>query len=204
MPQTILSKNSKCGHSINLPIKGHCRPTKACSFCCYARTGRTTLPESIAKQTWVSNYLTGNDLSRLIKECRKLNHVRLNGTGDLNKEHVPALLSLASLVPDTQFWGMTRKTDIAMAINGRLPNLKLLVSVDATSPPSAWNYPGKLCYGPRRPEDTVPDDPRIVTVFPRHFAGRVIKAVPHHPKDCQGVWHTISGCNECGRCWNWS
>jgi len=56
-PLHILSENSKCGVSINMPIKRHCRPTKVCAFCCYARTGRTAFPASTRKQDWVSQYL---------------------------------------------------------------------------------------------------------------------------------------------------
>lgn len=201
-PQKILSDNSKCGCSINMPIKGHCCPTEHCKHDCYARTGHTAMPAPVRKQKWVSNYLKQKDISRLINECIGRSAVRLNGTGDLLKEHLPQILSLAKACPNTQFWGMTRKPEIAKALNNKLPNLKLLVTVDSSSPQSVWNYDGKLCYGPRRPDDIVPDDPRIITVFPRHFAGRVVNGVPRHPKDCKAVWHEIPGCLHCGRCWN--
>jgi hypothetical protein len=78
-----------------------------------------------------------------------------------------------------------------------------MVSVDATSPKKTWDYQGKLCYGPRLAQDIVPEDDRIVTVFPRHFTGRVTKGITRHPKDCLAVWHDISGCSACGRCWKW-
>ena len=204
MPRTILSENSKCGCSINLPIRGHCTPTKNCSRCCYARMGHTALPVSKAKQTWVSNYLqSGNDHSRLILEAKAHTSVRLCGTGDLLQSHIPALFELAETCKTTQFWGMTRKINIATQVNGQFPNLHLLVSVDASSPKSVWNYQGALCWGPRLPADVIPVDDRIKVVFPYHAHGRVIQAVPKHPKDCQAVWHNISGCLECGRCWNW-
>jgi len=203
MPQKVLSDNSKCGCSLNLPLKGHCRPTKNCKHDCYARTGHTAMPLPRAKALWVSKYLASKDLTRLIEECRQRTAVRICGTGDLNPAHVPAFFSLAKACPETQFWGMTRKPEIAQAINGKYPNLKLLVTVDASSPKATWEYKGAMCYGPRRPGDQVPDDDRIITVFPRHFAGRVIKGVEHHPKDCKAVWHEITGCMACGQCWNW-
>lgn len=204
--QKVLSDNSKTGCSINLPIKGHCRPTKNCSFACYARTGHLSWPLPKAKQLQVSKLLAkrpGPGLDRLERECRARTAVRISGSGDLNKVHVPAILHLAKSCPNTQFWGMTRKTDIAEALNEKHSNLHLLVTVDATSPKSTWDYQGPLCFGPRMPGDQVPEDPRIITVFPRHFAGRVVKGVGRHSKDCKAVWHEIPGCLECGRCWDW-
>lgn len=203
-PQKILSTNTKTGFSLNLPIKGHCNPTKNCAHDCYARTGYTAMPTSKKKQAWVSRYLANGSLDKLILECKALSTVRLNGTGDLNMNHVPAVISLAKACPRTLFWGMTRKIDVAKAINKKLPNLSLLVTVDASSPKETWKYKGAMCYGPRRPGDIIPDDKRIKTVFPRHFSGSVVAGVKKHPKDCQAVWHNISGCIECGQCWDWS
>jgi len=207
-PQKILTTNGKTGVSIDLPIKGHCKPTKICSKDCYARSGHQAMKVCTRKQKWVSDYLRGDDISELVQEARLFAAVRLNGCGDLLPEHINNLFKLAEACPFTQFWGMTRKKDIAMAVNGMngfpdQPNLRILLSVDASSPESVWKYPGPLCFGPRRPEDQVPDDPRIKVVFPRHFAGKVIKDIPEHPLDCQGVYHRISGCMECGRCWMW-
>jgi hypothetical protein len=203
-PGTILSENSKCGHSLDLPIKGHCTPTKNCAHDCYARCGRQSFPASKKKHDFVSQYLKGNDISRLISECKPLPAVRLNGSGDLLPEHIPQIISLAKACPNTQFWGMTRKINIATQVNNQLPNLKLLVSVDASSPKSVWNYPGKLCWGPKRPNDQVPQDPRIHVIFPRHSSGRVVKGVTKDPnKDCLAVWHDIKGCHQCGKCWSW-
>jgi len=201
-PGTLLSKNLKTGTSLNLPLAGHCTPTKNCAFCCYGRIGRTRLPEATRKAAYVSEYLSGMDIARLVDECRQLTAVRLSGVGDLLPSHIPNILKLADACPHTMFWGMTRKLTIAYALQG-IKNIRLMVSVDATSPVSTWTYNGKLCYGPRLAQDTVPDDSRILTVFPRHFTGRVIKGIGRHPKDCLAVWHDISGCSACGRCWSW-
>jgi hypothetical protein len=205
-PIQILSKNIKCGCSLNMPIAGHCRPTKNCSHCCYARTGHTALQCSKNKQNYLSKYLAGKDISRLITEARGHTSVRLSGTGDLNTPHIKNILKLAKAVPNTMFWGMTRKLEIANSLNNKLPNLKIMVSVDASSPKSVWNYKGVLCWGPRLASDLVPkNDPRIKTIFPYHSSGHIVneKAMPKDPRDCPVVRHTKSGCLECGRCWNW-
>lgn len=203
-PQQILSRNGKTGVSLDLPREGHCRPTKNCSKDCYARCGHQARPDAIRKQKWVSEYLLGKDISSLVMETRLHSAVRLNGSGDLLPEHVPNIIKLAEQCPYTQLWGMTRKPNIAKALNGKIINLRMLLTVDATSPKSVWDYDEAMCFGPRRTEDIVPDDPRIIVVFPKHHAGRVLKGIPEHPKDCQGVYHRISGCMECGRCWAWN
>ena len=202
-PIQILSSNTKTGCSINLPIAGHCTPTKNCSKCCYAKSGHTALPSNKAKQVWVSNYLAQTNIDQLINECRARTAVRLSGTGDINQEHIPQLLSLAAACPGTMFWGMTRKLDIAAALNKKAANLKILVSVDSSSPETVWNYQGAMCYGPRLASDVVPEDPRILVSFPYHRSGKVLKDVPRHPKDCKAVWHESAGCMSCGRCWSW-
>jgi hypothetical protein len=103
------------------------------------------------------------------------------------------------------FWGMTRKIEIATTLNGQAPNLKLMVSVDSSSPASVWKYKGVLCWGPRFASDVVPADPRIHTIFPYHSSGKIVqaKSMPEDPRDCQAVYHRIPGCMSCGRCWNW-
>ena len=202
-PQHILSKNRKTGTSLDLPIKGHCHPTKNCSHDCYAKSGPQAYPASVRKHTWVSNYLRRGNIDQLTAEARQCTAVRLLGSGDFLATHTRAIVRLAKLAPSTQFWGMTRKPDIARRLNGRRPNLRILVTVDASSPRSTWRYKGRLCYGPRRSGDTVPNDSRIVTVFPRHFAGRLVGSIPHHRLDCPAIRHTVPGCHACTRCWNW-
>lgn len=204
-PGTILSSNTKTGCSINLPIKCHCRPTATCAKTCYARKGKTIMPHCLKKQKWVSKYLEGSDISQLIRECKAHTSVRLSGTGDILESHVPNLLQLAAVCKATQFWGMTRKLEIASALNGRLPNLKLMVSIDNSSPQSVRDYQGAKCWGPRLAEDVVPNDPNIITVFPYHNSGKIVqvKKMPTDHRDCPAVRHTVSGCLECGKCWSW-
>lgn len=168
--------------------------------------GNQARPCSKKKQVWVSKFLKNPNahggLHSLVVECKPLRAVRLNGSGDLIPEHVQTILSLAEACPETQFWGMTRKPEIAETLN-QVHNLHLMVSVDASSPESVWNHQGALCYGPRHADDQVPEDDRIKVVFPKHVTGRVLKAIKKHPKDCMGTWHEIDGCMDCGRCWQW-
>ena len=204
-PGHILSDNRKTAVSLDLPIKGHCRPTPICAFCCYAKSGPQAFPNATRKHVWMTTYLAGPDISHLITEARAHTAVRLSGSGDLNPQHVPNIIRLAKSCPNTMFWGMTRKPEIATALmKTRTPNLKMMVTVDSSSPAETWNYPGRLCFGPRRSGDSVPSDKRIVTVFPRHCTGRLVGAIPNHPKDCPSIRHTITGgCLNCGRCWSW-
>jgi hypothetical protein len=202
-PEHLLSENRKCGASIDLPIQGHCTPTKHCNKDCYAHIGFQAFPNAKRKQTFISQYLTGPDISQLIKECRAHPSIRLNGSGDLNPSHLLNVIRLAKALPNVMFWGMTRKPPIARYLNGKAPNLKMLLSIDASTPESVWKtYKGPLCWGPRHAEDNIPDDPRIITVFPKHVTGKV-KDIPHHPKDCPAVRHTVDGCLSCNRCSNW-
>ena len=203
-PQQLLSENRKTNISINLPIKGHCTPTPNCRLDCYARYGPIAAPNSTRKQKFLSNYLKGKKINQLILECKQYIAVRISGCRDLLPDHVSSILSLAQCCPMTQFWGMTPKPNIATALNDQLPNLRLLVTVDASSPIWIWKYSGKLCYGPRRQEDPIPDDGRIITIFPKHSKGKIVGKVPHHSKDCPAVRHTVKGCIDCGRCWNWN
>jgi hypothetical protein len=204
-PQTILSSNTKTGCSLNLPIQGHCRPTRNCARTCYARVGHTALPSNIRKQKWISEYLKGQNITDLTQECRGRTAVRLSGTGDLQTEHVPNILRLATACPTTMFWGMTRKIEIAKALNGHYPNLKVMVSVDSSSPESVWKYQGTLCWGPRLKDDQVPKLKKIKTIFPYHSHGKIvgIKTMPQDSKDCPAVRHVVKGCLDCRRCWDW-
>ena len=203
-PGSILSTNTKTGCSINLPIAGHCTPTKNCSKTCYAKCGHTAMPSNKKKQVWVSEYLKGKDLTELVNECKARTAVRLSGTGDLLEEHTKNIIRLAKACPDTMFWGMTRKLNIAKKLKG-YKNIKVMVSVDSSSPKKTWDYKGALCYGPRLNTDTVPKDKRIITIFPYHFAGKVVDKTnsPLDSRDCPAIRHTVSGCLNCNRCWKW-
>lgn len=202
-PINILNKNTKTGCSINFPIPGHCRPTKICYKHCYGKTGPMIFKRSKIKFDYISRYLKRKNISQLIDECRKKKAVRISGCGDLLSEHVPNIIKLAKECHDTMFWGMTRKIEIARAINNKLSNLKLLLSLDSSSPKSDWKYKGKMCYGPIMEGEKVPEDNRIITVFPYHAHGKIVGNIKRTKKDCPAVRHDVSGCLECGKCWNW-
>ena len=203
-PITILSVNRKTNASLDLPIKGHCCATKNCLHDCYAKSGPQAFTRAVRKHEWVSKYLLKKNISQLITESKNLNSVRLNGSGDLLPGHCPQIISLALACPQTIFWGMTRKPEIATIINSaNLPNLRLLLTVDASSPKSVWLYKGKMCFGPRHAEDVIPDTDQILTVFPYHHSGKITKGISEHSKDCPAVRHKVTGCVECRRCWNW-
>jgi len=201
-PVTILSSNTKTVvPSLNLP-RTNCNPTKLCWQRCYGKQGHMSLPCSLRKQTWVSNYLLGTDISRLIKECKAYSSVRLCGGGDFLEEHVPNVLRLAEECPDTLLWGFSRKPNIVLGLNNKLPNLYMQLTVDYTTPLSIWSdIDCDIAYGPRMQWDDVPEDERIRVVFPYHFSGKVVKGVPHHPKDCQAVWDHSLHCVDCRRCY---
>lgn len=202
-PLKIISENRKTHVSINLPLN-LCNSTKLCRTMCYARQGHMSYPNPRRKQEYVNKYLLGNDITQLIYECSPFSYVRLNGCGDLVKGHLKNITLLAKSCPKTTFYGMTRKPEIAEALNNKLPNLKLLLSVDSSTPKHILkNYTNKICFGPRRACDTIPDDKRIITVFPYHCHGTIVKNISKHPLDCPAVWKQVKGCSECERCWNW-
>ena len=64
-------------------------------------------------------------------------------------------------------------------------------------------YQGPLAFGPRGPRDEVPDDPRVMVVFPEHHNGRTIPGVPAHPRDCPATrgMNRHHACQRCRRCW---
>jgi hypothetical protein len=199
----ILSTNRKTAVSINLPVR-NCRPTRRCAAACYACEGPIAWKNSIRKALAVDAALRKGEIEGLTWECRMLQGVRLCGSGDMTLDHVPAVLKLAEACPETIFWGFTRRREVAEAINGRYVNLSVIVTFDATSPEGELRgYAGPLAFGPRMPRDIVPDDPRIVVVFPEHHAGRTIANVPEHPKDCPATrgMNRRHACQRCRRCW---
>jgi hypothetical protein len=143
------------------------------------------------------------DVGRLIDESKTFRAIRLSGTGDLKNKHIDQILRIVQACPDTQFWGMTRKTEIASILSNHLPNLHMMVSVDSTSPQRIWNYAGPMCWGPRMPGDNIPQDQRLKIYFPMHKAGKVLKVLSPLPLDCPGVWHTVKNCLDCSKCWSY-
>jgi len=199
----ILSTNRKTAVSINLPVR-NCKPTRRCAAACYACEGPIAWKNSIRKALAVDAALRKGEIEGLIWECRMLQGVRLCGSGDMTMDHVPAILKLAEACPNTTLYGFTRRREVAEAINGKLVNISLIVTFDTTSrDKKLQGYEGPLAFGPRRPGDEVPDDPRIIVVFPEHHAGHTIPGVPEHPKDCPATrgMSRHHACQRCRRCW---
>lgn len=200
-PQHMLSGNLKTGVSLNLPLL-NCIPSKRCAESCYACQGHIAMNKAIRKALVIDQMLLDGDLYRLIGECRMYENVRLNGGGDLTLNHVKSVLKLARECPRTIFWGFTRNRPVAQKLNRKLPNLSLVLSFDATSrKEQTHRYRGPLAYGPKRAGEEVPDDRRIVVVFPEHQQSHPDIAIQWHPKDCPGVWgEKLGACNRCRRC----
>ena len=199
----ILSANHKTGVSLNLPVL-NCRPTRRCAAACYACEGLISWRPSIRKALVVDAALRRGEIEGLIWECRRLREVRLNGSGDMTSEHVPGILKLAGACTGTIFWGFTRCREVAEAVNNQCANLSLILTMDATSPDTKLaGFFGPLAFGPRKPRDRVPEDSRIVVVFPEHHAGRTVRGVPMHPKDCPATrgLPRKNACLHCQRCW---
>jgi len=199
----VLSSNHKTGVSLNLPVL-NCRPTRRCARACYACEGLISWRPSIRKALVVDAALKKGEIEGLIWECRALQEVRLNGSGDMTPDHVPGILDLADSCPRTTFWGFTRSRRVAEAVNGQHANLSLILTIDATSPDrKLLGYTGPLAFGPRRPGDRVPRDPRIIIIFPEHHGGRTVPNVPKHAKDCPATrgMPRKNACRRCRRCW---
>jgi hypothetical protein len=115
---------------------------------------------------------------------------------------------LARECDETVFWGFSRNRKVVEQINGKLPNLSLIISIDATSPKGFVDgYDGPLAFGPRNPGDEVPDDDRIIVIFPTHHRGKPDKAIPVDGKDCPATRFTHrsekhGACNRCRRCYH--
>lgn len=201
--ERLLSENTKTGVSLNLPVK-NCRPSKHCAKTCYACAGRCLLKMSVVKTLRVDRCLSTGQIDRLSNESNMYANVRLCGTGDFLEEQVPHVLRLSQRCPDTLFWGFTRKVKIANQLNGKRKNLRMLLSVDVSTPTKEYrNYTGKLAFGPVFPGEHVPKDNRISVVFPLHHRGRLVLNIEEHRLDCPAVRGKIGhslACQACRRC----
>ncbi len=189
----LLSTNKKTGAAINLPLMC-CRPSARCAETCYAMEGFVSAPNVIKATLRMNHTLTtGSGLDQLIRECRLVPFIRLNGIGDLNEAHIANVIILA------------RKREIAEALNGKLKNLSIVLSWDVThSTAHVEGYEGPLAFGPIQAGDEVPDDDRIIVVFPEHHQHGPADDITPHQKDCplQTRNHEAKAgaCEACGRC----
>ncbi|HSR79051.1 MAG TPA: hypothetical protein VLN57_20935 [Xanthobacteraceae bacterium] len=147
----LLSGNAKTSVSLDFPIGHTCQPTALCSRLCYASRPGTPArwDKSLRMRLRTLHYFqlasTDEACDRLIREYRsqqakwrkhgvELTHLRINGTGDLCPEVVPALNQFMERCPDVRLWVVTRKLELAARLR-QCPNLYLQISVDASSTP---------------------------------------------------------------------
>lgn len=208
MTHKMLSGNKKTGAALNLPLSC-CRPSARCAETCYAMEGFISSDRAIQHSLVIDRlFRIGEGMVRLIKECRKRKDVRLNGIGDFITDHLPQLFRLVEACPKTIFWGFTRKKEIAVLVNGQYKNLSLVLSWDATHHKShVRGYKGPLAYGPIQPGEKVPNDKRIIVVFPEHHQKHPHVDILEHKKDCPATRIPIGreylkegACQRCQRC----
>lgn len=146
----LLSANAKTSVSLDFAIGQTCDPTALCARTCYASSPRaaTTWRKSLRKRLRNLRYVElappDEAVARLEREFAsarrrwapraKLDHLRVNGTGDLFPTLIPVLNAFARRNPDVRLWIVTRRFDLAAGI-AVLPNIFLQLSLDATTKP---------------------------------------------------------------------
>lgn len=195
----ILSENSKCSISLDLPIF-NCQPTTACSQVCYACQGRQFYRHAIVKSLAVNRLIADDPeyaARKMVDEAR--GHViRLAGSGEILPSHAPLVTYVEKF--GGSWWGFTRRVDTHQA----LP--RLMFSLDATTPASVLAYvedsvPVSRRGYLRRPRDS-PAPMDVAVTFPVHGSRTpYIKRTPRELTDCPSARKLIKGCWECRRCY---
>jgi hypothetical protein len=131
------STNKVTGHSLNFPIIGTCTPSVVCADTCYFAKGPSTWSASLAKQHRLLNSLRNDPQALAVciagwARRLKLTFVRWCGGGDLVAETPACLDAVATLLPETPQWVVSRKPEIAATIIPRA-NVYLHLSVDRSS-----------------------------------------------------------------------
>ena len=138
----IIGSNSKTGKKMgnfNLPPVVTCPgATDYCKSVCYATKGRFKWG-NVKKSHLLSLEASKQDdfVEKAIKECRKLDFVRLHSSGDfLSPEYTYKWYQIALSCPSTQFCAYTRSwrkplefKNILKELN-KLPNFHLFLSID--------------------------------------------------------------------------
>lgn len=195
----ILSENSKCSISLDLPII-NCKPTKACSEVCYACQGRQFYRGAVVKSLAV-NRMIAEDPERA---ARKLvdesagRVIRLAGSGELLPSHRPLVDNLEKY--GGQWWGFTRRVDTHCFFP------ELMFSIDATTPASVLRYVEEEIPVSRRAYLRRPEDPsapfEVAVTFPVHGAiTPYVEKTSPSATDCPHIRKTVSGCWDCRRCY---
>lgn len=139
-----ISKNTKTGISINLPIIGTCHPTTECHKYCYGLRGPIVAGRSLKKyhqNLALLNRLEKSSQSEVNRQARilakkilkaKRNWIRWNGVGDLTKGSIRVINAMASMYPEITQWIPTRRFDLIPLIKD-YPAIKLLLGTDAST-----------------------------------------------------------------------
>ena len=196
----VLSNNSKCSISLNLPLQ-NCLPTPACASVCYASQGFQYLRKSIIKSLAV-NRLIEIDPERV---ARKMvdeaagRSIRLAGSGEILPSHKDLLLYAENF--GGSYWGFTRRIDTHQTVPS------LMLSIDATTPARVMKYVREHVPANRRAYLRRPSDPpspiEVAVTFPVH--GHLTNYTAITPldetTDCPVDRKKIEGCWSCKRCY---
>jgi len=195
----ILSENSKCAVSLDLPII-NCKPTKACSEVCYACQGRQFYRRAIVKSLAVNRLIAEDPehVARKMVDEAAGRTIRLAGSGELLPQHADLVKYIEKY--GGSWWGFTRRVDTHKAMP------RLMFSIDATTPASVLEYvrndiPVSRRAYLRRPGD-LPAPMKVAVTFPVHGARTpYTEYVPSSERDCPAVRHLVKGCWACRRCY---
>lgn len=195
----LLSQNSKCGVSLDLPLI-NCKPTNACASVCYASQGRQYYSRAIIKSLAVNRMI----LTEPERAARKVVNesqgvpIRIAGSGEILPDHKPFLDSIEEY--GGSYWGFTRRVDTHHAIPS------LMFSFDATSAEQQLHYlkehvpVHRRAYLQRNKDPPAPIE--VAVTFPTHGPQtNQYKTIPVQSTDCPAIRKTVKGCWECQRCY---
>lgn len=215
-----VSRNSKTGVSLNVPIIGTCTAmTQECARYCYGECGPIAMRDSVRLQARNLEVLkSGADpialADDLAAQCRaaRADFLRVNGVGDLTAESARVVAALAERHLWLTLWITTRRPDLARTLPD-LPNVHIMLSTDRSTAPRAWLAMRALCgerprttflaYTQLDAHDTAPAD--VAIVFQLHYGSR--RAT--WPADARSCAATVANgaehdgaCAACRRCFD--